>query len=490
MKLKTIDKFVLKAYIGPMFATFFIVSFILMMNGLWIYIDDIVGKGLPFTKVLELMFYYSSTMIPLGLPLATLLAALMTMGNMGENYELLAFKSAGISLVRIIRSTFLLAIAISISSFFIINNYVPYSFNKMGEILSDIGSLRQEIELTNGVFFNGIPNISIRVQDQNKSTDKLYDVLIYDNRDRNMSKTIIADSGYIAMTPDRKFMKIDLYSGQNLEDNRNYRWDTEPSLRTNTFKYQMLTVKLDGFSLEDNDNNIYEGRSNTKNIFELQLDIDSLSNEADLDIVKFKSKFLRNYLYRNDTTILVNQEKDSLIIKKFKNRSKFSITKRTIDTLTIEQKKDIYDDAASRMQSLKFYSDGGHSQVTSSTINLYRSKIDWHKKISLPVSVFVFFLIGAPLGAIIRRGGLGLPVVICIIFFLVYYILNMIGERLVGEGVYVPAVGMWLSTFVLGPIAIFLTIKSKKDSQLLNIELYMDKYKKVKKFILKKIIRK
>lgn len=488
--MKTIDKFVLKAYIGPMIATFFIVLFILMMNGLWLYIDDIVGKGLPASAIFELIFFYSSTMIPLGLPLATLLAALMTLGNMGENYELTALKSAGISLIRIIRSIIVLAVIISIASFFIINNYVPYSFHKMGKISSDINNLRQEIKFNDGMFFNGIPNISIRVETQDKDTNKLYGLLIYDNRDKQVSKTIIADSGFISMTPDKTFMKIDLYNGQNLEDNRNNLWEKKPTLRTNTFYYQMMMLELDGFNFSEGDNNAYDGSSRTKNISELQYDIDSLDIEAERKVMLFQKEFLKKYLYKHDTMILARNEIDSVSIAGFNERKRFSISQTTIDTLDITQRNSIYENAEMLLGNLKGFVYGGHSQISSSTSTLYRSKADWHSKLSLPVSVLVFFLIGAPLGAIIRRGGLGMPVMICIVFFLVYYILNISGKQLVEDGATVPVIGMWLSTFILAPIAIFLTIKSTKDSQLLNIEMYINKYKAVKVFMKKLVSRK
>ena len=479
-KLKTIDKFVLKAYIGPMFATFFIVLFILIMNGLWLFIDEIIGKGLPASAITKLMFFYSSTMIPMGLPLSTLLAAIMTMGNMGENYELTALKAAGVSLTRIIRSILILAVGVSILSFFMINNYVPYSFQKMGEVLIDIRDLRQEIEFTDGVFFNGIPDVSIRVQKQDRKTKMLNEVLIYDNRDRNLVKTIIADSGYISISPDKKFLNIKLYNGENIEDNRNFTWHSKAILKTNSFSYQEMTLELTGFGFEEKEGGgMYEGDSRTQNIIQLQGDIDSLEDVSKQSIREFQNRFLIGYLYRNDSTIVRAMTNDSLA-NAIKHHKKTYFSKSTIDTLSIEAMASVYDDAVSRAQTLINYTAGGHAQVTSSTIDLYKSEADWHKKLSLPVSVFIFFLIGAPLGAIIRKGGLGLPVVISVLFFVIYYVLTMMGEKMVKEGTLIPLIGIWLSSIVLAPIAIFLTVKSKRDSQLFNIEVYINLYKKIK----------
>ncbi len=206
MKLKTADKFILKSYLGPMFVSFFIVMFILLMNVLWRYIDELVGKGLPLSVIIELLFYTTSTLIPLGLPLATLFAAIMTLGNLGENYELLALKAAGIPLQRIIRPITIMAVLISIGSFFVMNNFVPYSYQKMGNLLFDIRQMKQEIEFPDGVFFNGIPQVSIRVTKQDPKTKLLTDVLIYDTRNSNTVSTIVADSGYISLSKDKAFL--------------------------------------------------------------------------------------------------------------------------------------------------------------------------------------------------------------------------------------------------------------------------------------------
>ncbi len=482
MKIKTVDRFILKSYLGPMIATFFIVMFILMMNGLWLYIDEIVGKGLPFSAIVKLIYYFSVTMVPLGLPLATLLAAIMTMGNLGENYELTALKSAGISLVRIIRPILILAVFISIASFFVINNYVPYSVRQLGKVLSDIRSQRQEIEFIDGMFFNGIPNISIRVEKQDKKTKQLTGVLIYDNRDRSVSKTIVADSGYIAISDDKEYMNIKLNHGSSFEDNRNYQWYDKPFMRVNDFEQQVMILKLDGFNFSESGSNIFAGRSDTKNISELQHDIDSINLVAEKRINDFSSSFLKNYFYRMDTLVIHKNSKDSLLFAKAQRQNAI-ITRETVDTLSITTKKNIFEDADERLSNLVSFSDGGHSQVTGSTITLYRSKADWHKKIALPISVFIFFLIGAPLGAIIRRGGLGMPVVISVIFFVFYYMMSISGERMVWDGAWIPFAGMWLSSFILAPIAIFLTLKARSDSQLLNAETYYNLFKKTKNYL-------
>ena len=230
--MKTIHKLVLKAYLGPMVLTFFIVMFVLMMNIVWRYIDELVGKGLSAGIIIELMTYFMANMIPLGLPLAMLLAAIMTMGNLGENYELLAMKSAGMSLIRITKPLIILVSLISVGSFFIGNNLVPYANKKVFSILYDIRQQKQSLEFQDGLFFNGIDNMSIRVSRQEPETHLLHDVLIYDNRAANGDmNTIVADSGYIRLSDDKKYLLVTLFNGETYEQTRSSQWFTQSKLR-------------------------------------------------------------------------------------------------------------------------------------------------------------------------------------------------------------------------------------------------------------------
>lgn len=242
--MKTIYKLILKSYLGPMIMTFFIVMFVLMMNFVWRYIDELVGKGLSAGIIIELMAYAMANMIPLGLPLATLLAAIMTMGNLGENYELLAMKSAGMSLPRIMRPLLVVVGIIAVGSFFVSNNLVPYANKKMYSILYDIRQQKQTIEFQDGLFFNGIDNMSIRVGRQDPETHLLRDVLIYDNRAVNGNmNTIVADSGYIRLSDDKKFLLVTLFHGETYEQTRNSQWYTKSSLRHHTFDMQDQRIR-------------------------------------------------------------------------------------------------------------------------------------------------------------------------------------------------------------------------------------------------------
>ena len=237
--MKTIHKLVLKSYLGPMFLTFFIVMFVLMMNFIWRYIDELVGKGLDAGVIIELMSYAMANMIPMGLPLAMLLAAIMTLGNLGENYELLAMKSAGMSLPKILKPLIIVVGIIAIGSFFVVNNLVPYANKKMLSILYDIRQQKQVIEFQDGLFFNGIEDMSIRVGKQDPKTHLLRDVLIYDNRNINGNMTTtVADSGYIRLSDDKKYLLVTLFNGETYEQTRNYQWYSKSALRHHIFEKQ------------------------------------------------------------------------------------------------------------------------------------------------------------------------------------------------------------------------------------------------------------
>lgn len=477
--MKTVDKFILKSYLGPMFMTFFIVMFILLMNFLWRYIDELVGKGLPFSVIIELLFFATSTLMPLGLPLATLLAAIMTMGNLGESNELLALKAAGISLPRIMRPVIIVAILISLASFFVVNNYVPYSFQRMNNVLYDIRQQRQEIEFKDGIFFNGIPDVSIRVEKQDKKTKKLHNVLIYDTRDPDNTRTIVADSGYIDLSKDKQFLRVRLFHGQNYEDNRNFEWYAKPKLSHHIFDYEEMMLQLEGFNFQRSNASLFGNESGAKNIRQLGVDIDSMEVVTEGKVQKMVNNVMKQYLFKTDTLELMVESSDSVRMKK---HYPFVADRKNFDTLGIEVKTMVFDDAMRKLTDLKYYVASEHDNIRATTVNLYKSYVDWHKKLALPVSILIFFLIGAPLGAIIRKGGLGTPIVISVAFFVIYYIITMMGEKLVTDGVWAPIYGVWLSSFVLFPLAIFLTYKSTTDSQLLNMEWYILKIKKVKEF--------
>ncbi len=476
--MKTIHKLVLKSYLGPMVLTFFIVMFVLMMNIVWRYIDELVGKGLSAGIIIELMTYFMANMLPLGLPLAVLLAAIMTMGNLGENYELLAMKSAGMSLVQITKPLIILIGIVSVGSFFIGNNLVPFANKKILSILYDIRQQKQNLEFQDGLFFNGIDDMSIRVAHQDPETHLLTDVLIYDNRATNGNmNTIVADSGYIRLSDDKRYLLVTLYNGEMYEQTRttlNSQWYTKSSLRHHIFEHQEQIIPMSGFDMGRSDSNQFSN-SQTKNVKELQGDIDSLEMLVNTTTNRSYEPLLKERIFAKDHSVL--DLPDSLRVDHTGYRNALLLD--SIPLLTMRDRERVWDNARSTAKnSLNLFS-FDESNAKQALTQLYRSQAEWHKKLSLPVSIMIFFLIGAPLGAIIRKGGLGMPVVISVLFFVVYYIISLTGEKATKEGNWDATLGMWISTIVLTPIAIYLTYKATNDSALLDTDWYAGQIKRL-----------
>ncbi len=480
MKLiKTVDKLILKSYLGPMVASFFIVLFVLMMNFLWKYIEDLVGKGLSFGMILEFIFYGTTFMIAMGFPLATLFAAIMTMGNLGENYELLALKSAGVSLPRIMFSLFVVTIGMATASFFVSNNLVPYSNRKIFALMYDVREQRQKIEFKNGQFFNGVENRSIRVEHQDPLTGVLKGVMIYDNAGAGGEMVVtVADSGYIRLTDDRRFLDVELFGGENYRFTRGRGWYDENTLENTSFEEQRSLELTPGYDFNRTDESLFGGSdARTKDVAQLRIDIDSLNRQVNVSTAETYRPFLHNHLFSRDTMVMTNtseahrslaERRPALLLDSLAHLSDREIERlwANAQVAASNSKNDINWDEMTAKDALN---------------QLYRAQIEWHKKWSLPVAVIVFFLIGAPLGAIIRKGGLGMPIIISVAFFVLYYIIYIIGEKLAKEGTWPAFWGGWIPTLVLLPIAIYLTYKATNDSGLLNTEWYIIQYQKLKK---------
>lgn len=480
--MKTIYKLVLKAYLGPMFMTFFIVLFVLMMNFVWRYIDELVGKGLDAGVIIELIMYATANMIPMGLPLAILLATIMTMGNLGENYELLAMKSAGMSLPKIMKPLTIVVGIIAIGSFFVVNNLVPYANKKMLSIIYDIRQQNQALEFQDGLFFNGIDNMSIRVEKQEPETKLLRKILIYDNRAYNGNMTTtIADSGYIRLTDDKKYLMVTLYNGETYEQTRNNQWYTANTLRHHKFERQEGKIPMSGFDFERTDENLFSNNSQTKNINELQQAIDSLDRMVGNITTTAYSPLLREQIFEKDPDAV--SPPDSVKI----DRSAKHISANLLDSVVkadVRTRNKIWSKARQSAKNSRNMFSFDESTSKEALNQLYRSKNEWHRKLALPVSIMIFFLVGAPLGAIIRKGGLGMPIVISVIFFVIYYIISISGEKLAKEGTWDSLLGMWISSIILAPIAVYLTYKATNDSALLDIDWYIGRYKHYKEVLL------
>ncbi len=481
--MKKIHKLVLKAYLGPLVATFFIVQFVLMMNFVWRYIDELTGKGLDVGTIVELFACATANMIPLGLPLAMLLSSIMALGNLGESYELLAMKSAGMSLPRILSPLIVLVSLISVGGFFISNNLVPWANQRMYDIMFDIREQRQEISFKDGMFFNGLPNMSIRVTHQDPETKLLTDVLMFDTRAENGDMTTtIADSGYIRMSDDKSFLYLTLYNGQTYEHTRSTQWYDHNTMREHKFDRQDGSFPIEKVTPREGDMSREFSESQTRNMNELEELMDSLHILIDRSTLASYAPLLKEQIFARDTTILPN---DSITI----DRLGFRVVNAadSMRNLSTRELAKVYSSAANTARASRgAYTFDEHSSKIAIT-QLYRSENEWHRKLTLPISILIFFMIGAPLGAIIRKGGFGTPIVISVIFFVIYYIISVTGEKMSKEGTWDALYGMWLPIAILTPVAIYLTIKATNDSSLLDTDWYDGRIRKLRRKVSKRL---
>ena len=462
--MKKLDSFILKSFLGPFVMTFLIVIFVLMLQFLWLYIDELVGKGLSFGVIVEFLGWGSATLIPMALPLASLLASIMTMGNMGENKELLAMKAAGISLQRIITPLIYVSIIISIGAFFASNDLIPVAYNKIYTLRDDIGRTKEEIKIPTGVFYNGVDGYTIRIASRDES-NMMHDVMVYNHSGNkgNVSLTV-ADSGYVRLSPDKSSMIFTLYSGINYEETnkKEYR-DTSLTLQRIDFSAQEVIIPLENYAFKKSDDARYGNEVMAKDLKQLAIDRDSLQKvfDATLEAQLKKAIFSGNLAY--------TFQFDSAKAEKYKgNVSPDSI----FVAVELGEQERILSNAINMMNnqtsSYQFY----ERELFQSAHPLRRSIIESYRKFTLSLACLIFFFIGAPLGAIIRKGGLGTPVIVSMLFFVIYWVVDISGKKLANDGAIGPFIGTFISTFVLIPIGVFLTIKSTRDSALFNADAY------------------
>jgi lipopolysaccharide export system permease protein len=483
--VKKLDIFVLRSFIGPLILTFFIVLIILLLQFLWMYIDDLAGKGLDFKIISELLLQFSLSFVPTALPLAILLASLMTFGNMGEFSELTALKSSGIPLQRIMRPLMILISFLVIVSFLFSNYVLPYSNRQARLLLYDIRRKRPDINLQAGTFNNDIDGFSIKITSKDPFTNRLDKLIVYDHRDKKGNIAVItADSGYIKVTPDETALIMTLYHGTSFneleEENPGTNEKRYPSRKDN-FDEQTIVLGLSGFELERSGNEMFTSNSWMLNMSQLAHYVDSLGSRYSAKQLSWVSDFAKTKIFIEPQGSRSKSAKKALPSspnpeKVFDAQKKFDslsiANKRIVISRTIEQLKDANLDLTDNIEALKF-------EIRS--INRYL--IDWHKKLTLPVACIIFFFFGAPLGAIIRKGGLGTPAVISIFFFVVWYVLSLSGEKLVEEDLISGIAGMWASSYILFPIGLFLTYKASNDSVIMNVETYISYLRRIKDFI-------
>jgi lipopolysaccharide export system permease protein len=546
--MKKIDKLVLDAFIGPFLITFFVVVFILLNINMLKYFDDIIGKGLDPLILGELFFYFGIFTVPTAMPLAVLLSSLIAFGNLGEHFELTAIKSSGISLVRILRPIFLFVVMLTGIAFYANNNLVPKAALEAYSLLYDIKQKKPALDLREGAFYNGIDDMSIKVDKKFPEDESaLKGVIVYDHRQNDGNKKVmVADSGRMYTILNERYLKFELYNGYDYtegmaeDQNLGTKKGKEESLTKTRFAKMQVVFDLSSFQLQTTDKKWFQGNRIMRNIAELDVDMDSIQNQILYQKVNhylykptyfnyylkkdsiimpddvYKQKLLRDSIsripyrdrMRNDsikTRAVAPSKPDSLArqnrkiprksppvetqIKRATIRTNFAARDYKADSakrvlydsiLNGPVTRDMVQGAANSARQVK-------SQVMNAnlTIDNYEKErdifdIQWHKILANSFACIAMFLIGAPLGAIIKKGGLGVPFLVSIFFFIIYYVITMQGEKLAKQNTVTVAVGVWAADLILFIIGLVFLRQARIDARLFEADFYsvvLDKMK-------------
>lgn len=480
-RIKRMDIFILQSFLPLFLMTFCICLFIVLMQFLWRYIDELVGKGLGVDVIGELFFYAALTMIPMALPLAILLASLMTFGNLGEQFELTAMKASGISLLRTMAPLIVLMVMIATGAFFFQNDVLPVAQTKMWTLLYSMRQKSPELEIPEGVFYDQIPGYNLFVQEKNRETGVLYEVMIYDvSKGFENSSIILADSGKMSITPDKTHLFLRLWNGESFE---NLKDAGASNMRNVPYRRESFDIKEIMLKFDTNFNRMDEEGMRRqyvgKNMAELQATIDSvgarvdsLGNDYGTALREYPYLGLRNYQTRTDSGQTVRVRRPDVALQKPVN----------VDSLlrgsTSGMRLNYLNQGLAKAQRMRQEYEYKSLAMADDMKSLRRHAIELQKKFTLSFACIIFFFIGAPLGAIIRKGGLGAPLVISVFLFIFYYIIDNTGYKLARDGKWEVWHGMWLSAAVLLPLGIFFTYKAVNDSAVFNKDAYLNLFRK------------
>jgi lipopolysaccharide export system permease protein len=470
--IKKLDILIIRSFIGPFIAAFAISLFVLTMQFFWLYIDDLVGKGLDLFIILRLIGLVSMIWVPLALPLALLFSSIMTFGNLGESFELVAIKAAGIPLLRFMRPLLIISIFISGLAFLFANNIIPYAQLKLSALKYDIIVSKPAFDIKEGVFYDKIDGYVIKLGKKEKNDSLIHNVVIFEKKSGGLQDNMLmAESGVMRLTSDKKFLEFILKNGWRYEE-KGSRGTTNTEFTRMGFKEYKKVFDLKSFQMNKSGDSVFYDPK-MLSLRQLNNAIDSLHN-LDSFYLKRSAREVGPYLrfsrYMDTGWAKINTDS----VRKVKNFD---------DLVPDSLKQNLTDVAINQISSIK----GGVGVLATDYQEKLKSlrlhEIEWHRKFTLSIGCLVLFLIGAPLGSIIRRGGLGTPLVFAIIFFVTFHLFNTFGEKFVKSEEASPLMGMWLSTFVLIPISIFLIYKAMRDSQLFNQEFYYRSFKQLRTFL-------
>lgn len=492
--MKILDRFVLQAYVKPFIITFLVMILFMLMQFVWKYIDDLVGRGVEWYYIAELLFYTSATVVPMSLPLAILLSSIMTFGTLGEHNEMAALKASGNSLIRVMRPVIGFILLVAIGAFFFSNYVIPVANLKSETLLKNITNKKPALNIREGVFYGGIEGYSIKVGEKfGENQSQLRNVYVYDHSSKqgNM-KVIVSETGKMEMTDDEMFLNIELFEGNSYEDiypNKVEDRNNFPFVRS-AFSRSLMRFNLSDFQSGDL-------RSGSRkdfdmlNIIQLESTTDSLRDVLARRRNEFEESMIEKYSFIEYTPEQQLDSTNSAVASVVKNQRKDdNISPDVLDDDILSNIKPIerarvIQNALRIARSNKAYYDNTKTEYLWRNKLIARHLLEWHKKFSISFSCIVLFFIGAPLGAIIRKGGMGMPVVVSVIIFLIYHVTSYSFEKLGRELVWIPFRAIWTANLILFPIGMWLTYKSATDSAIFNIEVYLKPFRKISSIFVK-----
>lgn len=468
---KKLDKLIIKAFVGPFFATFFIAIFVLVMQFFWLYIDDLVGKGLDPGTLAHLTGLVAVNWVPLALPLALLLSSIMTFGNLGESFELVAIKSAGIPLLRFMQPLFIVTIFIAGVSFLFANYIMPVAALKLNTLKYDIIVSKPAFDIKEGVFYDKIEGFVIKIGKKSKNGDTIRNVIIYEKNYGLQDNSIIAESGTMKIVPGNK-LEFDLKNGWRYQEKGSRNSPNTELIRLGFKEYKKI-LDLSSFKLNKTSDSAFKDNYKMLSVRQLGKTIDSLKNSGSYYEKRAHVELFPYFPFTHyaDTGLVAV------------DRSKLGKVSSLKDIIPDSAAAKVKERAFAQVSAARPNVESMAGDFKTKKEDIINNEIEWHRKFTLSVACIVLFLIGAPLGSIIRKGGLGTPLVFAVIFFVVFHLINTFGEKFVRGQVLPAYTGMWLSSALLTPVGFFLTYKAMKDSQLFNKEYYYRLVKKLKPFL-------
>lgn len=466
--MKRLYVFSIRSFAGPFVVTFCISMFMLIMQFLWKYIDDLMGKGIDFLVILELFTYVSASLIPLALPLAMLLSSIMTMGNLAENNELTALKAAGMSLFQILKPLTSVVLAISFCTFLFSNFVIPVANLKWHALIYDIQETKIATLLTPGTYSTVLDGYAIKIREGNDQ--HFQGITIHDHTDPSVVKTVRAESGEVYKAKNAAYLFFKLKNGHVVEElttnsAENYSQSGHyfPSRRS-SFEEASYKINVSGFKINRTDEKLFENKYEMWNVFQIDDALDSIQEKA----MEVRKNYLKNlklsHIYFQAKLLDPQHNKADVPIPAAREVHLAELNKSELRVA--------YQNVASKIRNIKENLDAQHNSMKINQFGLRQFEIEYHKKFALTFAIIVLFFVGAPLGAIVKKGGFGAPVVIAALLFMIYYVLTEIGQGLADSGVTSPFAGIWLATFVLAPVAFILMRSAAMDSRIFDLQTW------------------